>query len=289
MSANKLLGAIAVVSGLVAFLLAFFLIQAGTGSAAAEQSVSSRTKTVLFANADLPAGALLSEGDVIEEEVPLDLPIARRAIQPADKPSIIGKRLSQPVTNGSPLLYSYLAEVRDLDFSTNMRAMTIRVDETSTHAGLLMPEDMVDVIVSRPAPPPPPQANVDPAAMQQAATSGQDLNSVIAGVVSQAMAGSSIGGGTTEQWISETVLSNVRVLAVGNRLYGTRRQLAVRNVEDEMLSLATGDAKTVTLEVTAEDARTLLRVGAGGKNKFTLLLRSTRPMGSTSESDDPGV
>lgn len=289
MNANKLLGAIAGVSGLVAFLLAFFLIQSGTGSAASEQASTSRMATVLFANADLPAGALLTADDIVDGEVPMNLPLARTAVQPGDRASIIGKRLSQPVTNGSPLLYSYLAEVRDLDFSTNMRAMTIRVDETSTHAGLLMPEDMVDVIVSRPAPPPPPQANLDAAAMQQAAAGSQDLNSVIAGVVSQAMAGTNIGAGTTEQWVSDTVLSNVRVLAVGNRLYGTRRQLAVRNVEDEMLNLATGDAKTVTLEVTAEDARTLLRVGAGGKNKFTLLLRSTRPMGSSSESDDPGV
>ena len=76
------------------------------------------------------------------------------------------------------------------------------------------------------------------------------------------------------------MLADVRVIAVGNKLNLSRQQLAFGKA-----SRMSQTADTVTIEVSPNEARELIKATAGGSNPVTLLLRPPVIAGDT---ENPG-
>ena len=261
---------VAVAAGLVATALAFVYIDSATS--AAEDVPPPPTMQVLFTVDDLMANAVIdAEQDLRVETINIDATpgIARAAVRASDRAAVDGRTIGSPVPAGVPLLYAHLTQVQDVDLGPGMRAMAITVDRENLMGGILVPGDRVDIVVSyqkeseRPTEPPP-------------STSAEDaIGAMMGQVMSQIGA---VGGGSSvpSEWIAEEVLSNVRVIAVGTALSGSRQA--------QMYGMAAGSARggsTITLELSQAQALELIRVQANGQNPLTLLLR---PLDTSAEA-----
>ncbi|WP_010247423.1 Flp pilus assembly protein CpaB [Acetivibrio cellulolyticus] len=139
---------------------------------------------------------------------------------------IIGKRLKESVIEGEQILRSRLVQEDNFTLAYNvpegMRAISVNVNEQTEVANLIRPGDFVDIIASFPL-------------------EKQDIgqNTII-----------NLG-------ISQTVIQNVQVLALG-------QDLAIE--EDKKLELP----KTVTLAVSPKDAEKLTFVTEFGTMRMTL-------------------
>ena len=131
---------------------------------------------------------------------------------------VAGAVVRFPMVAGQPLIRSMLIQPGERGslaavVQGGMRAVTVPIDETSGHAGLVVPGDHVDVILT--------QKNIrgpaDP-----------------------------VGAGRT---VSETVLGNVRVIATGRRLsgLGTEDASAAQSVRTATLEVTPEDAQRVAL------------------------------------------
>jgi Flp pilus assembly protein CpaB len=145
-----------------------------------------------------------------------------------------GQRVNRRIPAGQPVFLADLAAVGELRLEEPYRALTI-----PAVPGIVIPGDWVKVMVAR--------ADVSAAA----AGAAPDVRGPVgyeAGLVGKGQA--------------------YRVVAVGNSLSKTRQQVTAADQYES----AGGNAKTVTLAVTEEQAREILRaVGTGGQ-PVTLLL-----------------
>jgi len=257
MQANRLMLIIAVVAGVLATVLAFQYIQGAT-NAVERRAAEGRVK-LLFVTDDLPADHLLEpDEDLRVDEVGAESSAAlvRAAVKAEERDALRGQRIYAPVPAGMPLLYSHLAPVEQLELGPGMRAIAIEVDEASTFGGILVPGDRVDLIVSyRDVPPPEIPAG---AAGDPTAAVGNVLNSVM---------GATMASNPTD-WVAVEVLSDVRVVAVGNRLDRSRQQFPFG-----LAPTGGSDGNIVTLEVTPDQALSLIQARGGGQNPLQLLLR----------------
>ena len=258
MQGNRLMLIIAIVAGVMATVLAFTYINSAT-SAAEEQEPEPQI-SVLFVVNDLPANhALDPEADLREGAIgAITSPgLARSAVKADERASLRGLRISSPLPAGVPLLYSHLEAVTDVALAPGMRAMAIDVRAANLMGGILVPGDRVDIVVSyrRPA---------DPADVPE--FDPQNPQAGIGAMMGQAL--SQVGGGVPTDWEVEEVLTNIRVIAIGSQLTFSRQA--------QMYGVAGGGgggSSTVTLEVTSDQAKALIRATAGGGNPLTLLLR----------------
>ena len=270
---DRLMLLVAVVAGLVATALAFVYLEAA--SADAGDTAEVRTMEVLFTMADLPANAVIdADQDLRVETINIDATpgIARGAVKASDRSAVDGRPISSPVPAGVPLLYSHLTQIQDVDLGPGMRAMAITVDRENLMGGILVPGDRVDLVVSYQMEEPPPTT-----------TDMEDVGpeAAIGNMMSQVMSQLGQAGGSSipSKWISEVVLSNVRIIAVGTALSGSRQA--------QMYGMASGGSRggsTVTLELSADQALELIRVQANGKNPLTLLLRPEDTSGEAATS-----
>ncbi len=260
MEQKRLTLIVAGVAAVAAFALGFFYLE--SQSATRESLVPDRGYRVLAAARDLAAGHPIDpDADFIEVMVSAQFEdFVRKVVTPGERETLRGKKLSEPVPAGFPMMWAYTAAVADFDLPPDLRAMTITVSETGSHAGLLVPGDRIDILVSKPVPAP-----STPVSQAPASSEGDDP---IAAMLSQAMAQAAVQA-TAERWQAEVTLDNVRVLAVGSRLTGTRRQLS-----GALDGLGLGSSSTITIAVTLEQARRLVEATAGGRNPTTVLLRS---------------
>ena len=152
------------------------------------ETAPAATKAVLVAAEDLAAGTFVKPESLRWQEWP-DVAVpesygVRGAVAEGD---LVGSVVRRPLFAGEPIQSTYLVKSGDRGFlaavlDPGMRAMSIAVDETSSSAGLIFPGDRVDVIVTH-------QLRIP---------------------------GEAVG----ERRVSETVLEDVRVLAMGARLNG---------------------------------------------------------------------
>jgi Flp pilus assembly protein CpaB len=137
--------------------------------------------------------------------------------------------------------------------------MAISVSPESLMGGILVPGDHVDILVSyqleKEVTAEPSKESNDP----QAAI-GDMMNAVMSSL-------GSAGGSVPSQWVTEDVLIDVRIIAIGSALSGSRQAQMFG------VSGGSGRSSTVTLELTPTQARELVRVQANGRNPLTLLLR----------------
>ncbi len=269
---DRLMLLVAVVAGLVATALAFVYIDSATSEAGEVAEV--RTMQVLFTRDDLPANAVIqADQDLRVETINIDATpgIARSAVKASERGAVDGRPISSPIPAGVPLLYSHLTQVQDVDLGSGMRAMAITVNRENLMGGILVPGDRVDLVVSYQLEVETPAEATDPNAAPEAA-----IGSMMNQMMSQLGQGAST---VPSRWVSEIVLSNVRVIAVGTALSGSRQA--------QMFDMAAGGSRggsTITLELSSAQALELIRVQANGRNPLTVLLRpeDTSGEGATS-------
>lgn len=263
MQGNRLMLIVAVVAGVVATVLAFLYI--GSKTRAIEANSGEPTVELLFALNDLSANhALIPEEDlharpVGEHSAP---GLVASAVKADELESVRSKFINAPIPAGGPLLYSHLASIDDIELGPGMRAMGVNVDEQATLGGILIPGDRIDILVSyklkdptEAAIMPSPDAS-DPMALV-GAMMGQFVKESIA----------------PEKWQVETVLEDVRVLAINDRLNLSRQQHLFGMDTGMEGREGLGGKSVVTLELMPDQARNLLRAQAGGGNPLTFLLR----------------
>ncbi|HUN42569.1 MAG TPA: Flp pilus assembly protein CpaB [Acetobacteraceae bacterium] len=179
------------------------------------------TKSVLVAAHAVTAGSLLKPEDLAAKQVPISMPgLADANVDTPDaRRGLVGAMVRHSLAQGDIVRNSDVMRPGDHGFlaavlAPGMRAVTIAVNDISGTAGLIWPGDRVDVILTE---------NI----------SGPNL-----------APGHNVA--------AETVLSNVRVIAIDQQII----QGAV-STPDKL-------AKTVTLEVTekeAEDVSVAVRLG----------------------------
>jgi pilus assembly protein CpaB len=178
---------------------------------------------VLVATMDLPTGTILRREHLDWRPWPEAALDERYRVEgKVELDSMFGAVARNAITSGEPILESRLVRLGDSGFlaailKPGMRAVTVPVDASSGIAGLVMPGDRVDVIVTH--------------------EYGRDENQVT-------------------RRVSETVLNNVRILALDQRL-------------DDVAKEA-GLAKTATLEVEPKHTEVIATVTEMGKISLSL-------------------
>ncbi|HEX6112426.1 MAG TPA: Flp pilus assembly protein CpaB [Geminicoccaceae bacterium] len=184
---------------------------------------------VLVADVNLPAGTFVKPQHLRWQRWPTDdVPDSYVLKSVRSNEEMIGAvvrsriAIGEPITDGAvvkPGERGFLAAV----LSPGMRAVSVPINPTSSHSGLIFPGDRVDLILT------------------QSLTSGE--------------------GESALRRVSETVLSNIRIIAMG-----------ADTSDDPREGEANEKAKTATLEVTprqAEEVALLTELG-----KLSLSLRS---------------
>lgn len=188
-----------------------------------------REKAVLVAAVDLPAGSFVQPGSVRWQTWPdVELPPSYFVKGARDENAVVGAVVRYAVARGQPLTESGLVKPGDRGFlaavlAPGMRAVSVPVDEASANAGLIFPGDRVDLVLAQSLP-------------------GEG------------------GESARARRAAETVLEDVRVLAMGRRL------VAAAGEESSV------QARTVTLEVSPAGAERVALVTELGK--LSLSLRS---------------
>jgi pilus assembly protein CpaB len=188
-------------------------------------------RSVLVAATDVATGGFLQPGSVRWQEWP-DGTLAEAYLLKGEATldEVVGAVARVDLAAGQPILPRLIVKPGERGFlaavlEPGMRALSITVDEASSSAGLILPGDRVDVIVTH------------------------------------AIEADTEGGGT-QHHVSETVLEDVRVIAMGRKLS------AHASAEPGPAT----QARTATLQVSAAGAERLAVVGAVGS--LTLSLRS---------------
>lgn len=183
---------------------------------------------ILVAKIDLPAGSLIQPDQLAWQTWPTEK-LGSMYIQKGSRNldefagAVVrsGLRAGEPITDGrlvTPKDRGFMAAV----LNPGMRAVSVRVDDASGVSGLVFPGDRVDVILT------------------------------------QTIAQADEGRRSTTRRASETVLTNVRVLAVDQRTDDIKTEAKI--------------AKTTTLEVTPKQAEKIALIADLGK--LSLSLRS---------------
>jgi pilus assembly protein CpaB len=201
---------IVIVAGIGAFLLRELYVDASV--AKAPPPVLER---VAVAAADLPEGLLLHNSDVVWRSIARPQ-LASDALTdtPGSGANLKGALLRHAVSAGAMLSASDVIPADAADFlaaalKPGMRAISVAIDDVSGNAGLIQPGDYVDVLLTR------------------------------------QLSGAALPERTVE---SETVVSRIRVLAVGSALQRPKPADAAGS---------NAGARTVTLEVTPRTAQVI--------------------------------
>lgn len=243
MSLRKLLlalGVIFVVAGL-ALLLVWMRSMTQPASPGAQQEAVRAAR--LVALRDLPTGTLLRPGDFGWKELPPGpLPAGSMMRGLVSEMEVIGALTRRPFAEGEALVALELVKPGDRRFlaavlRADHRAVSIAVDAPQTSSGLMLAGDYVDVILTQ--------------------NFGDNVST------------------TGRRSVSETILRNVRVVAIDHSL-GPQTKAAG---DAAMVSVETRIPKTVSLEVTERQAQALAVSTQLGK--IQLALRALEGSGAT--------
>jgi pilus assembly protein CpaB len=199
--------------------------------AAAEPAPAQPHQSVLVAKGDLPAGQFLRPENLRWQPWPEDGVAENYVTEGKGKlEDFVGAVVRSGLNNGEPIVDGRVVRPGDRGFMAAVltpgdRAVTVTVTPSSGLAGFAFPGDRVDVILT---------LTVQPEIGKDGQKEG------------------------LERRASETVLTNIRVLAVDQRVDDQKREISV--------------AKTATLEVTPKEAEIVAVASEMGK--LSLSLRS---------------
>jgi pilus assembly protein CpaB len=189
------------------------------------------TLDVLVASKDIPLGYRIAAGDLVWQSFPktgIAEVYMNRVAKPNAAEETVGMVARSPFLAGEPIREQRLIKAdrgfMSVILSPGMRASAVEVKAVSTAGGFILPNDHVDVILTRAAP--------------KAASGGGD------------------------PYVSETILTNVRVLAVDQQISDGKGEAAMLAKD------------TVTLELTPRQAEVLAQSTQLGV--ISLALRSLR-------------
>ena len=227
---------ILMVVALVASGLAAFLAKRWLTTSAERQEAAAQAVEVLVAARDVPAGLVLQAGDLRWDRWPLSLANPRLVTRTAGQDPaarFVGRTVRFGLTESEPLsdaaVFKPEAGVLAGMLAPGMRAISIAITTPSGVSGFVMPGDRVDVVLG---------ADV---AREQ---------------------GKRVESGPVAQYASETILEDVRVLAIDQQIARGRDGAAILG-------------KTATLEVTSKQGEVLTTAGMMGQ--LSLVLRGPGP------------
>jgi pilus assembly protein CpaB len=204
------------------------------------------TVDILVAKTDIPMGQVISPAEVQWQAWPASTAsgnFIRKTDQPAAMENLAGQIARAPFVSGEPIREAKLVNAKGSGFMaailpTGMRAVSTQISPETGAGGFILPNDRVDVILTR-----------------------RDRDADKTG-----------GGGEVQT--SETVLNNIRVLAIDQNVQEKDGQKVVVG-------------KTATLELSPSQAETLLLAQHMGS--LSLALRSiTDASRDTPRTDDAG-
>lgn len=210
---------------------------------------------IYVAKRDLPAGTSLSIDQHLREEfVPSTLvDLTRSAINKSTIDAYRNQRINRPILAGTPLFKSDLTPATDFELGTGKVAMAIPAQGAAALGGNLVPGDFVLVYTTKAA------SRARP--VMAGGGGGSSDMSVMPGEVTS--------------WNAESILTTpVRVLAVGTSL--TRQRQQITTAEQDSMAGSTDTSRTVTLELTSEEVKTLLEKTGAGQLPVTLVLTPVR-------------
>ncbi len=239
---------VAVVLGVLATVATFAYLENSQGA--------DRTPKVkiLAASHEILAGTALDPAKDLEEmEIPAALNgLQARALSPDLMLSYKGQRVNRTIFPRTPVMNADLVAIADLELKGDARALSISVRGANGLGGLVRPGDFVKLFVTRPrlrggpATPAP-----DPA--------------------DAASATAPVGEAPALRWETIAIMPQpLKVLAVGSRLTRQRPQITATD-QYENAGASQGE-HTVTLEVTEEQAKSILEQTGGGQLSVTLIL-----------------
>lgn len=239
--------------GLAALLVgaALALLWAGHGASSASGARAEAKTGILVAAGEIRPGTLLRTEDMAWKDVPSStVPPAAVVKAPGAERQFAGAVARRTFAAGEALVPGGLVRPGERGFlaavlSPHMRAVSVSVDAATSTSGLIQPGDYVDAMLV------------------------QSLQ----------------GNGESHSAVSETVLQNVRVIAVDQRFTGEDGRPAGGTLP--LTATESRVPKTVTLEVDENDAKSLLVAAQLGK--VTLAMRALqgayadppRPRGDT--------
>lgn len=186
---------------------------------------------VLVASKDIALGSRIAAGDLVWQPFPkagIAEVYVNRAAKPNAAEELVGLVARSPFLAGEPVREQRLIKATQgfmsVILTPGMRASAVEVKAVSTAGGFVLPNDHVDIILTRAAP--------------------KNAN----------------GGG--DPYISETVLSNVRVLAIDQQISDGKGEAAMLAKD------------TVTLELSPRQAETMAQASQLGV--ISLALRAIR-------------
>ncbi len=210
------------------------------------------TIDVLVAKSDLGTGQIVGEGDVAWQTWPAasaNSSFVRKTDRPDAIKDFVGAIVRSPVSAGEPIRDSKVVAAKGGGFMAamlphGMRAISLDIAPDTDAGGFILPSDHVDVVLTR-----------------------------------RDKAAEKVTG--TEKFVSETILKNVRVLAVDQ---------AVEEKEGQKVVVG----KTATIELDPRQAETLALSHQLGTLSLTLrsLLDSKSPTpenGGEQETNGPGI
>jgi pilus assembly protein CpaB len=221
---------VAIAAGGMAAFLAAHVHRSPAPKPVAHAALPLKTVDVLIAKTNLGRGTLLAPKDIGWQTWPqaaANPSFITKTAQPNAVGRFTGAIVRVPVAAGQPIYDPMVVFAKGSGFLSailpkGMRAVAIEVEPASVAGGFILPGDHVDVLVTRTATKPP-------------------------------------AGSESQQMVSETILKNVTVLAVGQKL-----------AEQNGKKVAVG--RTATLEVTPPQAERLAL--ASRRGSLTLTLRS---------------
>lgn len=216
---------LAVVAAGLAALLARGLVSSNK-QAPVEQAAQAPTTEILVAATDLQRGSKLSGGDFRWQSWPqssLGANLITRAQMPNAAEALAGRLARTPIANGEPITEAKLVDLKNGGFlsaliNPGMRAVAIPIAPETSAGGFILPNDRVDVILT---------------SRQRDEQAGQDTNR------------------------SETILRNVRILAIDQRF---------KDESGEQVVIG----KTATLELSSRQAEVIALAQAQGTVSLAL-------------------
>ena len=242
MNARSLIFLIGSIVGVALIVLFTRSYLTGLQQAAQSAPVEAPKSEILVAARNLPRGTILGEKDLKAMAWP-DNAMAETYIRSSnpreDIKALIGKVIREPVAQELPVTNNAVVSIGERGYmaailTPGMRAVTIRIKHQSAVGGFIFPGDRVDVI----------------------------LTQTVSGVSETAN-----GPVQSDHRVSETILKNVRVLAVDQRSEAGPNEIRV--------------GKSATLEVTPKVAEKVAMFESLGELTFAL-----RSLGADGEPTD---
>lgn len=228
-SKNTLLLGGAVGLGVLCFLGAQYYLRSSLSDAQAKLAGSYKTRQVIVAKLDIPAGGVLSGENLATRTIP-ERYLASTTLGPEAVDTVDGQKIVVSVKAGDPIDRGALERADRVPLSTTVakgeRAITFPVDEISSISGMLVPGDMIDLLYTGPG-------NTANSYAQQ-----QDAGSV---------------GGPKELLHVRPLLQAVQVMATGK----TTQKRVIRT-EAGTQQEVNMDFTTVTLKVNPAEAESVL-------------------------------